>query len=136
MDPKAANYAIRNQVSYSDLKRTERSYQRILQCHKCQDFGHFLNACTNGTACTHCAGEHTFENCDRRHEPIMCINCLTDLVNKHFPGSDSWSLDELSEAQRRLINHSAYSSTCPIRRKHIHEASSKPEYFKERSAHV
>ncbi|KAG0138933.1 hypothetical protein CROQUDRAFT_20307, partial [Cronartium quercuum f. sp. fusiforme G11] len=75
-DPKAANYAIRNRVSYGDLKRTERSYRRILQCHKCQDFGHFFSACTNSAACTHCTGEHPFEDCDRRGDPVTCVNCL------------------------------------------------------------
>ncbi|KAG0143536.1 hypothetical protein CROQUDRAFT_20389, partial [Cronartium quercuum f. sp. fusiforme G11] len=59
MNPLQANIAIHNKVSVDGC-----SYQWVLQCYKCHDFGHPVRSCPNSaTLCSHCAGEHTFKEC-------------------------------------------------------------------------
>ena len=45
----------------------------ILQCRKCQRFGHFSKYCTNEAVCLVCAGKHSSAECNSKN--IKCINC-------------------------------------------------------------
>nr|XP_024218550.1 leucine-rich repeat extensin-like protein 3 [Halyomorpha halys] len=58
------------------LFRVEKYRQRkeLIQCHKCQKFGHSKNYCEHPMACVRCAGPHLIQNCPRQGPP-KCTNC-------------------------------------------------------------
>ncbi|XP_076322258.1 uncharacterized protein LOC143231619 [Tachypleus tridentatus] len=47
----------------------------ILQCFKCQRFGHTKNACTAKPRCVRCSGEHTVSDCPKERSDTTCSNC-------------------------------------------------------------
>ena len=46
----------------------------ILQCFKCQKFGHVVKDCANKTQCGHCANEHFSRDCVTKRT-LCCANC-------------------------------------------------------------
>ena len=57
-----------------------RVYDRfhIKRCNKCQEYGHFKDACTNRPCCAYCTEEHESEECphkEENHATHSCINC-------------------------------------------------------------
>lgn len=57
-------------------KRTRK--RRVLQCFRCQGFGHALEGCVKPVACRICAGPHMSSACTVRARPelLKCSNCL------------------------------------------------------------
>ena len=55
---------------------------RLLQCVKCYEYGHFARNCKNVTCCGHCAGAHGTEECNE--ESTKCAVC-------HLEGHEAWS---------------------------------------------
>lgn len=56
----------------------ERYYnnKQIIQCHRCQEWGHATSNCEATPACLKCAGEHLTYKCDKSKElPAKCANC-------------------------------------------------------------
>lgn len=48
----------------------------ILQCKRCQAFGHTKGYCKKDPACVKCAGNHLTKNCTiRNEEKAKCVNC-------------------------------------------------------------
>lgn len=55
-----------------------RKQQKILQCYKCQDFGHHSACCEKEEICVKCAGQHHSNKCPRKSDsniPLKCANC-------------------------------------------------------------
>ena len=80
-------------------------YVRVIQCYRCQAFGHIAKDCKAEPFCGHCAEKHERRNCNHQSGPPRCINCLRQR------GAD----DELA-------NHSATDAKrCPILRRRIED---------------
>jgi hypothetical protein len=45
----------------------------VLQCYKCQSFGHIAAACKSTTRCRQCGGEHSNDSCEASE--AKCANC-------------------------------------------------------------
>ncbi len=48
----------------------------ILQCYKCQQFGHISSDCQNGCKCVKCGDAHDSKTCN--NPVIKCVNCGGD----------------------------------------------------------
>ena len=51
--------------------------RRILQCFKCQQFGHGKGECTQQEVCALCSQSHHLSNCQHKNSPAYhkCVNC-------------------------------------------------------------
>lgn len=49
--------------------------QSVLQCYRCQQFGHTKNYCARAVVCVRCAGTHLITECPRQTTPLKCVNC-------------------------------------------------------------
>lgn len=47
----------------------------IVQCYRCQQFGHTKNHCGRTAVCVRCAGPHRIEECPRATALVKCANC-------------------------------------------------------------
>lgn len=78
----------------------------VYRCFKCSRYGHKAATCVNPTCCPLCAGDHAVQECDATFE--KCINCELKNKQRKLP------YDELLN-----INHSAWSSECPVYQKRL-----------------
>jgi hypothetical protein len=88
----AANQAIRQGIVYSGalhLVQLHSTAFTIVQCFKCQAYGHIAPHCRASETCGHCAGEHPSGKCPEGTNP-KCANCKQ--------------------------NHKAWNNSCPTRR--------------------
>lgn len=46
----------------------------LVQCFKCQGYGHIAKFCKNANACGHCSAEHNTKDCTAKDKP-KCANC-------------------------------------------------------------
>lgn len=51
-------------------------YVNVLQCVKCQRFGHYGRDCTYPAACKLCAAGHETKDCDASDNISRCSNCI------------------------------------------------------------
>ncbi|CAH1106720.1 unnamed protein product [Psylliodes chrysocephalus] len=59
-----------------ELRKSQRS---IIQCHRCQAWGHATSNCGRPPKCLKCAGDHLTRTCIKTREtPATCANCLGD----------------------------------------------------------
>lgn len=50
--------------------------KKIIQCHRCQMWGHATSNCRASPRCLKCAMEHLTNQCTKsREEPAKCVNC-------------------------------------------------------------
>lgn len=67
---------------------------KTIQCSKCNDYGHGLNACKSQVKkCPHCTANHSLKECNNKNDKPICCNCGKD--------------------------HRASSNRCEVRRKYI-----------------
>lgn len=78
----------------------------VLRCFKCSKYGHKASSCNNPLCCPICTGDHEATDCDAAFE--KCINC--ELRNKLSKSPYDEQLD---------VNHSAWSSACPVYQKRL-----------------
>src|SRR5207244_6696026 len=89
-----ANHLIREGIrvghEVKDCQYFEKA-TRILQCYKCQRYGHTQYSCKHATVCGNCAGSHRTDACTEQTKN-RCHNCSKD-------------------------GHNTRSNICPIRKK-------------------
>jgi hypothetical protein len=75
---------------------------RVRQCFKCDKFGHIAENCRSSITCSHCSGSHDQKNCPDKFKPdsAKCSNCSAH--NQRNPKSGY------------AVNHTSYSSQCPL----------------------
>ena len=64
------------QFIFFDQQRfwTKPYYQSVVQCYRCQSFGHVAKYCTSKSQrCTICAGPHGYKDCPKERK--ICANC-------------------------------------------------------------
>lgn len=50
--------------------------RNIIQCLRCQDYGHSKNYCHKAPRCVKCEGIHATSQCTKdKHAPPICVNC-------------------------------------------------------------
>lgn len=69
----------------------------VVQCYKCCGYNHKTNICKNNQACSKCAQQHLFKNCNSNFS--LCINCKTANEKFHL------NLD---------VNHPAWDKKCSV----------------------
>ena len=47
----------------------------IIQCYKCQRYGHKISECNNAQQCPRCGGEHQLKDCQQDKKTPKCANC-------------------------------------------------------------
>lgn len=47
----------------------------VIQCFKCQGYGHVSKECPNTLKCLRCSGDHTVKDCQTPKEEPVCANC-------------------------------------------------------------
>lgn len=70
--------AVKNGVILGFQKhRCEESNRKpnVVQCFKCQGYGHVSKDCPNTLKCLRCSGEHTVKDCQKPKEDPVCANC-------------------------------------------------------------
>lgn len=83
--PEAANRAFWEGVYWNaELMTSRRGYvreARVVQCYKCQMYGHVAAKCQNSNSiCSTCAGHHRAETCDKKKDRTAwrCPACARD----------------------------------------------------------
>ncbi|KAK9503734.1 hypothetical protein O3M35_010233 [Rhynocoris fuscipes] len=82
LDPAPNNKDIFNleALCYTRIKVEEPHKQRgIVQCKRCQEYGHTKSYCKYRPRCVKCAGDHFTQECDKqRSDPAKCALCHGD----------------------------------------------------------
>lgn len=55
-----------------------RTRNKVIQCFKCQAYGHFSKNCYKSLKCVLCTGAHALQDCPLKHKPdqlLKCANC-------------------------------------------------------------
>lgn len=65
---------------HSKIKVEEpRKKRTIVQCHRCQNYGHTKSYCTRPSKCVRCAGNHDYRVCTKpKSTPAKCALCNFD----------------------------------------------------------
>lgn len=74
--PEDANAAIDNRLLWDGINHYVRYYDeggRLLQCSRCQQYGHDGADCHAPVACAVCAGAHDLSQCTNRSRPICAL---------------------------------------------------------------
>ena len=91
------------------LYRSEASREppHVMQCFKCQQFGHSAKECSNATRCLRCSQKHSVKECTVQKENAKCSNCggAHATVYRGCPAYQQ----KLAEASRK-INENKYST--------------------------
>ncbi|CAD0196855.1 unnamed protein product [Chrysodeixis includens] len=88
-------------VIHMDMQRIRVADQSpLIQCARCLGYGHTRRLCETSTdLCSHCGGQHLSIDCQERKggNPPNCTNCKSENLE--------------------MVNHSAFSRECPVRRR-------------------
>lgn len=74
-------------VMYGLKERFAFEYINLMQCARCQSFGHAANACKHPLRCKKCAGEHAVAECSSIS--VKCINCTNHNFKSDGPKFDA-----------------------------------------------
>lgn len=80
LEPSPNNKDIYNIDLFMNLKvkiEPPRQKREIVQCTKCQRYGHTKHFCFNNARCVKCVGNHATESCkrDNTNEQVQCVLC-------------------------------------------------------------
>ncbi|KAK7015411.1 hypothetical protein R3P38DRAFT_1410433 [Favolaschia claudopus] len=101
-DSQSANQAIDNGLSsdYS-LLSVHKLTDKIIQCYKCQKYGHMAKFCKEPDRCALCAGEHPTNSCE--------------LKQKHTHECESNCLHSKRTCSNCTGTHATFDRDCPVR---------------------
>ena len=76
-DPINSNIYSLSSLYYCKVKvEPPKPRRTIIQCLKCQSYGHSKNYCSNQPKCVKCDKHHPSDKCDKPlHVPPICVNC-------------------------------------------------------------
>ncbi|XP_071440252.1 uncharacterized protein [Hetaerina americana] len=81
----------------------------ITRCFKCQGFGHLAKDCKNEKdCCSHCAGEHKFEDCAKEKENICCSNCKKANVQDSKHSAGDWKCPIYCKLRDSIVSSTNY----------------------------
>jgi hypothetical protein len=52
-----------------------KNHIKVIQCYKCQNYGHISKNCTKSECCMNCSGQHNSKECTNKEKKI-CTNCV------------------------------------------------------------
>lgn len=87
----------------------------VTRCFKCLGYGHTSKFCTNQQACSNCAENHHWRDCNNQNS-IRCPNCIK--ANTLIQNS----------GKKLNVNHSAFSKECPRLQRVLSIIISKTDY--------
>lgn len=88
--------------------------QQVIQCHRCQKFGHTRNFCHRPFACVKCAGNHSSVSCTKgKSLPPKCANCK----GQHTANYLGCIAYKNATSTRQLSNHSVGQPTTTTKQK-------------------
>lgn len=80
LDPKPNNKEVYNITSIENARLTveaPRTFDDIVQCIRCQEYGHTKSYCRKPYRCVKCGLSHPTSQCTKKWEtPPQCVNCL------------------------------------------------------------
>lgn len=80
LDPSPNNHEIYNLKSFDNAIiqiEPPKHFDDIVQCFRCQEFGHTKSYCKKSFRCVKCGLGHSTTECTKTHEvPPRCVNCL------------------------------------------------------------
>ncbi|XP_067120969.1 uncharacterized protein [Centruroides vittatus] len=89
-----------NKINMGWIRCQIKEYYGIIQCYKCCRYGHTANQChSERNYCTHCAGDHKYQECINKEKTPTCTNCIKF---KHIHHTHKAISDECPERQRVL----------------------------------
>lgn len=78
----SSDVTLRNLIKVKAVQHTIISWERyynnktIIQCHRCQGWGHATSFCYAAPKCLKCAADHWTKECTKnRDTPAKCVNC-------------------------------------------------------------
>lgn len=75
---------------------------RLIQCYKCQRFGHFSAQCTSNQVCRVCANDHQHKNCNA--VKFSCANFIkSNAMGKHFDTAHKTTDSRCPSRNERII---------------------------------
>ncbi|CAH0562889.1 unnamed protein product [Brassicogethes aeneus] len=70
------NTEIKHLINTRVYWETRRQGRRVIQCHRCQGWGHATANCARAVRCMKCAKEHLTKTCTKSSTlPALCANC-------------------------------------------------------------
>jgi hypothetical protein len=79
--------------------------QNIVQCQRCQAYGHSKTYCTKPYQCVKCGGQHDSKDCTKpRHQPAKCALCGEDHPANYKGSSVYKNLVATRSNQTRVAN--------------------------------
>lgn len=82
IDPKENNKEVYNIHSFDNAIVTieaPKKYEDIVQCHRCQDFGHTKSYCRRNFRCVKCGLGHSTAECTKlANTPPKCVHCSSN----------------------------------------------------------
>lgn len=75
----------------------------ILQCFKCQRFGHIASACKSDPICKFCGGDHESKLCGEK-QTFSCSNCIREIKNGAKINAGHKATDERCPMRSSRIN--------------------------------
>ena len=74
---------------------------KVIQCFKCQAFGHMSSRCSESQKCKKCGGNHSHKDCIQVIN--QCVNCKGDHPAS-FKGCPAYQKAEKSEEKKVMLN--------------------------------
>lgn len=81
---------------------------QVIQCLKCQGFGHTFYKCNNNPKCLRCRGDHNIKNCQKEKSEKKCANCGGQHIST-YKGCPEFL--KARQSQTSLSNQKIYSSS-------------------------
>ncbi|KAJ8049973.1 hypothetical protein HOLleu_02961 [Holothuria leucospilota] len=93
----------------------------VMQCFKCQGFGHTYYKCPNVQKCLRCGDDHNIKNCPKEREQKKCANCGGNHISMYK------GCPEFIKARQELKQQNTTKSYAEATKVEVTSKISKPE---------